>query len=89
MHAHDQLCLSLSNPMDCQALLSMKFSRQEYWDGFPFLIPGDLTDPVIELVSLASSTLADGFFTACATWCMIKDNGKRSHPISTLWFLVL
>ena len=47
-------------------------------------IPGDLTDAVIEPVSLASSALANGFFTTCVTWCMIKDNGKRSHPISTL-----
>ena len=25
----------------CQAPLSMWFSRQEYWDGFPFPSPGD------------------------------------------------
>ena len=24
----------------CQAPLSMKFSRQEYWNGFPFPTPG-------------------------------------------------
>ena len=28
----------------CQAPLSMKFSRQEYWSGFPFPPPGDLPD---------------------------------------------
>ena len=28
-----------------QALLSMEFSRQEYWDGMPFSPPGDLPDP--------------------------------------------
>jgi len=27
-----------------QALLSMEFSRQEYWSGLPFLSPGDLPD---------------------------------------------
>ena len=32
----------------CQAPLSMKFSRQEYWSGLPFLSPGDLPDPRIE-----------------------------------------
>ena len=32
-----------------QAHLSMKFSRQEYWSGLPFLSPGDLPDPGIEL----------------------------------------
>ena len=31
-----------------QALLSMGFSRQEYWSGLPFLSPGDLPNPGIE-----------------------------------------
>ena len=34
----------------------------------PFPTPGDLPDPGIESVSLASSALAGGFFTASATW---------------------
>ena len=29
----------------CQALLSMGFSRQEYWSGLPCPPPGDLSDP--------------------------------------------
>ena len=29
-------------------LLPMKFSRQEYWSGWPLLSPGDLPDPGIE-----------------------------------------
>ena len=29
----------------CQALLSMGFSRQEYWSGLSFPPPGDLPDP--------------------------------------------
>ena len=32
----------------CQAVLSMKFSRQEYWRGLPFPSPGDLPDPEFE-----------------------------------------
>ena len=32
----------------CQAPLSMRFSRQEYWSGLPFPPPEDLPDPVIE-----------------------------------------
>ena len=32
----------------CQALLSMGFSRQEYWSGLPFPSPGHLPDPGIE-----------------------------------------
>ena len=43
-----------------QAPLSMGFPRQEYWNGFPFPSPGDLTDPGIEP---ASPALAGGFFT--------------------------
>ena len=52
----------------CQALLSMEPSRQEYWSGLPFPIPGDLPDPGIELTSLVSPELADGFFTNYITW---------------------
>ena len=47
----------------CQALLSMGFSRQEYWSGLPCPPPGDLPDPGIEPTSLRSSALAGGFFT--------------------------
>ena len=51
-----------------QALLSMGFSRQEYWSGLSFPPPGDLPDPGIEPASLASPTLAGEFFTSTATW---------------------
>ena len=44
----------------CQALLSMEFSRQEYWSGLPCPSPGDLRDPGIEPASPAE---AGGFFT--------------------------
>ena len=37
-----------------QAPLSMGFPRQEYWSGLPFPSPGDLPDPGIEPMSLAS-----------------------------------
>ena len=38
----------------------MEFSRQEYWRGLPFLLPGDLANPEMEPMS---PVLADGFFT--------------------------
>ena len=41
----------------------MEFPRQAYYSGLPFPTPGDLPDPEIEPVSLASPALADGFFT--------------------------
>ena len=39
----------------------MGFPRQEYWSGLPFLSPGHLPDPGIELTFPA---LAGGFFIA-------------------------
>ena len=47
-----------------QALLSMGFSRQEYWSGWPCRPPGDLPD----LMSFMSPVLSSGFFTTGATW---------------------
>ena len=42
--------------------LSMGFSRQAYWSGWPWPPPGDLPHPGIEPESLVSPALADGFF---------------------------
>ena len=47
----------------CQDPLSMEFSRQNYWSGLPFPLPGDLPDTGIEPKSLASPALAREFFT--------------------------
>ena len=44
-----------------QAPLSMEFSRQEYWSGWPFPTLVDL--PEIKPVSPASPALVGGFFT--------------------------
>ena len=46
----------------CQALLSMGFSRHEYWSGLPFPSRGDLPNSGIEPASLKSPALAYGFF---------------------------
>ena len=46
-----------------QVSLSMGFSRQEYWSGFPFPSLGALPNPGIEPMSLVSPALAGGFFT--------------------------
>ena len=51
-----------------QALLSMGFSRQEYWSGSPCPPPGHLPDPAIRPSSLMSPALAGRFFTTSATW---------------------
>ena len=46
-----------------QPLLSMGFSRQEYWSGLPFLPPGDIPDPGIKPASHVSCTA--GRFCTC------------------------
>ena len=46
-----------------RAPLSMEFSKQEYWSGFPFPTPRDLPDPGIEPESPAAPGLAGGLFT--------------------------
>ena len=49
-----------------QAPLSMGFSRQGYWSGFPGPPPGDVPNLGIELRSFMSPALAGGFFTTSA-----------------------
>ena len=51
-----------------QALLSKRFSREEYWSGLPGPPPGDLPNPGIEPRSLTSPALAGRFFTTSAIW---------------------
>ena len=46
-----------------QASLSMGFPREEYWSGFPFPSPGNLSDPGIKPVSLEFPALAGAIFT--------------------------
>ena len=55
--SHVQLFVTLQTVVH-QTPLSMGFSRQESWSGFPFPSPGDHPDPEIKLVSLALQ--ADG-----------------------------
>ena len=61
-----QSCPALCHPMACSSppgSLSMGFSRQEYWSGFPFPSPGDLLDSDWSWVSC----MAGRFFTIWAT----------------------
>jgi len=43
-----------------QTPLSMGFSRQEYQSGLPYPSPGDLANPRIKPISLASPALQAG-----------------------------
>ena len=59
-----------------QAPLSMGFSRQKYWSGFPCPPPRDLPNPETEPASLMFIALAGGFFATSATW--------KAHVSSTI-----
>ena len=50
-----KLCLTLVTPwtVACKAPLFMGFSRQEYWSGLRFSLPGNLPDPGIKPTSPA------------------------------------
>ena len=65
--SHIQLFLTLWTVAH-QALLSMRFSRQEYWSGLSCPPSGDIPNPGMEPVSLTSPALADGFLTTSTTW---------------------
>ena len=74
IHAHPRhmcACLVVSDSFATpwtvarEAPLPVEFSRQRYWNGLSFLIPGDLPDPGIEPTSLVSPTLA-GIFSITA-----------------------
>ena len=67
-----------------QAPLSMEFSRQKYWSGFPFPSLGDLPHSGIEPTS---PILADGFFTTSTysnCWKVIKIKEWAREFIITL-----
>ena len=64
-----------------QALLSMDFSRQEYWSGLPFSPPRDLPNPGINAgTSPMFLALAGKFFTTSATWDA-QVNDITIHPL--------
>ena len=46
--AKSNLTLATPQTVACQAPLSMRFSRQEFWSGLPFPSPGDLPHPEIK-----------------------------------------
>ena len=70
-----------------QSPLSMGFSRQEYWSGFPFPPPGDLANPRIEPKSPALQ--ADSFLSeppGKLSFCLLRPKwaGARTSPARLL-----
>jgi len=72
----------------CQAPLSMRFSRQEYWSGLTFPTPGDLLDPRMEPTSLVSPALAGSFFTTAPPGKITQKvpwfNATRTYDFETV-----
>ena len=72
-----------------QAPLSMKFSRQEYWSGFPFPPPPDLRNPGIQ--PRFPALQADFFFTIWTMTeahiyellfsCLVVSDSLQSHGL--------
>ena len=60
-----QSCPTYCNPVDCSppGCSVHGVFRQKYWSGLPFSSPGDLPNPGIILMSLASFVLEGRFFT--------------------------
>ena len=96
--SHVQFC----NPMDHQSLLSMGFSRQEYWSGLPCPSPGHPPDPGTEPASLAGRffiTVSPEWFKALFTEILIFQQAgnkmlffllsRRWHYSTRFWFILL
>ena len=69
----------------CQAPLSVRVSRQEYWNGLPLASPGDLPNPQIKPVLLISSALASVFFTVSTAWEAYKTDCFKAINCSVLY----
>ena len=80
-----QSCPALCNTMKPARLLSMGFSRQEYWSGLPCPPPGDLPDPGIEPPSPAWQ--ADSFHWATREVTLY--NSPSHFPITLFQWLQL
>ena len=65
MCVHAQSCPILCDSTDCSppGPLSMEFSRQKYWSGLPFPLPGALSNPGIQSITSVFPALAGIFFT--------------------------
>ena len=76
MHAQSLICVKLLGTpwtVACQALLSMGFSRQEYWSGLLFPSPGNLSNPGIKLGSFMYPALAYVYVLFAQSACTLCD----------------
>ena len=74
-----------------QALLSMEFSRQEYWSGLPFPSPGDLPNPGIEPGSpalQADSLPSEPQGKPGMDFVIANDSGHYKETLFSVFFLL-
>ena len=76
--SHIWLCVMLWT-VACQAPLSIRFSRQQYWSGLPCPSPGDLLDPGIWQWSLVFQFSSD--IQSCLTLCNPMDCSTPGFPV--------
>ena len=67
-----------------QDLLSMGFSRHEYWNGLPYSLPRDLPNPGIKPTPLPSPALAGKFFTTSTTWETLVNHVNPLYCIASV-----
>ena len=72
--------------MAYQASLSMGFSSQEYWSGLPFLSPGNLPNPGIELRSPALQAV---YIYMCVCVCVHVRVCIHTHILYLLYLFYL
>ena len=71
-----------------QASLSIRFSRQEYWNGLPCPPPaGGLPDPETKPASLNISCIAGRFFITSVTWEALRVN-DTGLIMALLWVVI-
>ena len=78
-----QSCSTLCDPwtVACQAPLSMEFSRQEYWSGYPFPSLGNLPNPGIKP---RSPTLQADSFVCVTIWYLFFSFYGRSDEVGMM-----
>ena len=82
-----QSCLTLCDPMDCQAPLSMEFSRQDYWGELPLPSPWDFPNQGMEhaVAQLVKNPpegnlgLTAGLGVDLPSWEDPLEKGKATH----------
>ena len=74
--------------MDCSPSGSsvLGILQQEYWNGLPCPLPGDLPDPGIECKCLMPPALACGFFTTAHLGSSLREKELINDKVQTVKF---